>query len=243
MEEEEKRENEENSSQETQHASNGLANGFTSQLSSVEFRGQIAQPNSSPSQDQNALSVQGNNDGQPRPHGSPSSFMKRRNSDMVYLEKMLKEINATTGDSCSGSRQGSATAYEPILEFAVDGNEQNEEESGGKEQSESGEESSGHLKSEKCLNKSAEPNQALLKYFVTLSSSPDADDSLDLEHIQSLLHEGACVNTSDRFGQTLLHEVSRNWGTDVAQFFIDKGVLFYPFYTKSHELMVSIQFL
>ena len=31
------------------------------------------------------------------------------------------------------------------------------------------------------------------------------------------------MNTSDRFGQTLLHEVSRTWGVDVAQFFIEQG--------------------
>ena len=66
-------------------------------------------------------------------------------------------------------------------------------------------------------------NQALLQYFAKLSSSADMDDSLDLEHIQSLLREGASVNTCDRFGQTLLHEVSKTWGTDVAQFFIDQG--------------------
>lgn len=68
-----------------------------------------------------------------------------------------------------------------------------------------------------------DPNHALLQYFARLSSSPDVDDSLELEHIQSLLHEGASVNTSDRFGQTLLHEASRTWGTDVAQFFIEQG--------------------
>ena len=68
-----------------------------------------------------------------------------------------------------------------------------------------------------------DPNYALLQYIVKLSSSADVDDSLDLEHIQSLLREGASVNTCDRFGQTLLHEVSKTWGTDVAQFFIDQG--------------------
>lgn len=68
-----------------------------------------------------------------------------------------------------------------------------------------------------------DPNQALLQYFTRLSSSPDVEDSLDLEHVKSLLREGASVNTSDRFGQTLHHEVSRNWGTDVAQFFMEQG--------------------
>ena len=68
-----------------------------------------------------------------------------------------------------------------------------------------------------------DPDHALLQYFAKLSSSADLDDSLDLEHVQSLLREGASVNTCDRFGQTLLHEVSKTWGTDVAQFFIDQG--------------------
>ena len=68
-----------------------------------------------------------------------------------------------------------------------------------------------------------DPNQALLQYFAKLSSSVDLDDPLDFNYIQSLLHEGASVNTSDRFGQTLLHEVSRTWGLDVAQYFIDQG--------------------
>ena len=68
-----------------------------------------------------------------------------------------------------------------------------------------------------------DPNQALLQYFAKLSSSPDLEESLDLDHIKSLLREGASVNACDRFGQTLLHEVSKTWGTDVARFFIEQG--------------------
>ena len=67
------------------------------------------------------------------------------------------------------------------------------------------------------------PNQALLQYFAKLTRSVDVDDPLDLKYIQSLLHKGASINSSDRFGQTLLHEVSRTWGVDVAQFFVDQG--------------------
>ncbi|PFX32604.1 transient receptor potential cation channel subfamily V member 3-like [Stylophora pistillata] len=222
MEEEAKRENEQNSSQEAaHHVSNSSANGFTSQVSAVEFRGQILRVNSSMSK--SALTVQ--NDLPARPPSSPSSYSKRRNSDFVYVEKMLKEINASAGaDTSSRSRKESVPAYEPILEFSVDGTTgQNEEENRGQEPSENGEESVGGKKNKTCLPVAEEPNQALLKYFVTLSSSSDCDDKLDLGHIQSLLLEGACVNTCDRFSQTLLHEVSRNWGTDVAQFFIDKG--------------------
>ena len=70
-----------------------------------------------------------------------------------------------------------------------------------------------------------ELNQALLQYFAKLSSSLEVDDALDFDHIQSLLNDGASVNASDRYGQTLLHEVSRTWGIEVAQFFIDQGRL------------------
>ena len=68
-----------------------------------------------------------------------------------------------------------------------------------------------------------DPNQGLLKYVAKLSSSPNLEDSLDLEYIKSLIREGASVNTCDRFGQTLLHEVSKTWGIEVAQFFIEQG--------------------
>lgn len=228
IEDEDKQEGEENNLQEPQTVPNGLANGLPLQFSAVEFRHQFTTPNASLRQDPNALSLQSENESR-RQQPSPNACMKRRNSYLASCEKMLQEINAAEGEAIATTRKESSVPYEAILELASEVNEQNEGESGAKEPSESGEEGSGHLNNSNDLNKSdgikkpEDPNQALLLYFAKLSSSPDVDDSLDLEHIQSLLHAGASVNTSDRFGQTLLHEVSRTWGTDVAKFFIDQG--------------------
>lgn len=65
--------------------------------------------------------------------------------------------------------------------------------------------------------------RALLHYFAKITSSSQMDVALDLEHMQSLLKQGALVNESDDFGQTVLHEVSRVWGIDVAQFLVKEG--------------------
>ena len=228
IEDEDKQEGEENNLQEPQTVPNGLANGLPLQFSVVEFRHKFTTPDASLRQDPNALSLQSENESR-RQQRSPNACMKRRNSYLASCEKMIQEINASAGEASATTRKESLVPYEAILELASEVNEQNEGENGAKEPSEKGEEGSGHLNNSNDLNESdgikkpEDPNQALLLYFAKLSSSPDVDDSLDLEHIQSLLHAGASVNTSDRFGQTLLHEVSRTWGTEVAQFFIDQG--------------------
>ena len=221
---EDKQEGEENNLQEPLTVPNALA----SDLSTVEFRHQFTPPNASLRQDRNTLSLQSENNGRSRPH-SPNALMKRRNSNLANCEKMLQEINASANDANAITRNENSVPYEAILELACEVSEDNEGEGGAKEASENGEEGTGHLSNLNDLNrpdgvkKPEDPNQALLLYFAKLSSSPDVDDSLDLEHIKSLLHAGASVNTSDRFGQTLLHEVSRTWGTDVAQFFVNQG--------------------
>ena len=231
---EDKQEGEENNLQEPQTVPNGLASGLPLQFPTVEFRHLFTPPNTSIHHDQNTLSLQSENESRGRPH-SPNAWMKRRNSNVANCEKMIQEINASTGEAntTTRSRKESSAPYEAILELACEVREENEGEGGAKEPSENGEEGSGHLNNLNDLNrldagvkKPEDPNQALLLYFAKLSSSPDVDDSLDLEHIQSLLHAGASVNTSDRFGQTLLHEVSRTWGTDVAQFFVNQGESF-----------------
>lgn len=227
IEDDEKREGEENNSQ---VVPNGLANGLLLHSAAVEFRDQVTKPDLPLGQDPNALSLQSENERRPRVP-SPNTYMKRRNSNLVNCEKMLQEINATSGDTCLITRKENSGSYEAILELSCDVNEEYEGESGAKPQSENGE-GSEHLSNDNTLNdldgnkKPEDPNQALLQYFAKLSGSSAVDDSLDLEHIQSLLHAGASVNTSDRFGQTLLHEVSRTWGIDVAQFFINQGEAF-----------------
>ena len=229
IEDDEKRVREENNSQEPHTVPNGLASRLPLRFSAVEFCDQASKPNLQLSQDPNALSQQ--NECECRPQmPSPNTFMKRRNSNLANREKMLQESNATSGDTCPITRNENSGPYKAILDCEV--NEGYEGESGTKAQSVNGEEGSGHLKNNNTLNysdgvkKQEEPIQALLHYFAKLSSSADVDDSLDLEHIQSLLRAGASVNAGDRFGQTLLHEVSRTWGTDVAQFFIDQGEAF-----------------
>ena len=228
---EDKKEEEENNLQEPQTVQNGLASGLPLQFPTVEFRHLFTSPNASIHQDRNTLSLISENESRSRPH-SPNACMKRRNSNVANCEKMIQEINASAGEANAPTRKESSVPYEAILELACEVREENEGEGGAKEPSENGEEGSAHLNNLNDLNrpdgvkKPEDPNQALLLYFAKLSSSPDVDDSLDLEHIQSLLHAGASVNTSDRFGQTLLHEVSRTWGTDVAQFFVNQGESF-----------------
>ena len=135
---------------------------------------------------------------------TPSPATRRRNENMTSYERMLQREKRQ-----SRKISGSYTILQSEPEEEVELSHENR----------SG--SSTSLRSRASSRK--DPNQALLQYFAKLSSSPDVEDSLDLEHIQSLLHEGASVNSSDRFGQTLLHEVSRSWGVDVAQFFIEQG--------------------
>ena len=66
-------------------------------------------------------------------------------------------------------------------------------------------------------------NHALLHYFAKLASSNDANDQMDYDFVESLLKNGASINTTDRHGQTVFHEVARSWHTDVAKFLIDHG--------------------
>ena len=70
------------------------------------------------------------------------------------------------------------------------------------------------------------PDKILLDYFGRLTTSDDFDDTLDFDFIQSILSIGACVNVMDEYGQTILHEVSRAWSLDAAQFFVKQGTTF-----------------
>ncbi|XP_055007374.1 transient receptor potential cation channel subfamily A member 1-like [Boleophthalmus pectinirostris] len=47
--------------------------------------------------------------------------------------------------------------------------------------------------------------------------------NVDLDLLDELLSDGADPNSSDRFGQTVLHEISRAWSVDVMRFFLDRG--------------------
>lgn len=63
-------------------------------------------------------------------------------------------------------------------------------------------------------------NKTLLIYFAKLARSQNEGDELDLDFIESLVNNGANINTTDRFGQTVFHEVARTWHPDVALFLL-----------------------
>ncbi|XP_037553950.1 uncharacterized protein LOC119430587 [Nematolebias whitei] len=48
-------------------------------------------------------------------------------------------------------------------------------------------------------------------------------DSVDLQFLDEVISDGADPNSSDRYGQTVLHEVSRAWSVDVMKFFLARG--------------------
>ena len=219
-----------------------LANSSPPHLSEVGFR-QLTDPNASLSQDENASTVvlRSENESRARPLTTPGGSVKRRNSDQVNREKMLQRINATSNNACALKRKESTGVYATILDFVNEGNEENEGENRNTgAQSDGGEEGSGYEENANESKKPDDPNQALLQYFAKVSSSADLHNSLDLEHIRSFLHEGASLNTSDRFGQTLLHEVARNWGVDAAQFFIEQGkaISMQSFFTEIQNKLV-----
>ncbi|PAA58265.1 hypothetical protein BOX15_Mlig007031g2 [Macrostomum lignano] len=68
-------------------------------------------------------------------------------------------------------------------------------------------------------------NRSLLQYFISVSTpgSDDYSDSLDSQFVQSLLERGASLNTRDRYGQTVLHEVAKNWNPAVMELMIRCG--------------------
>ena len=213
----------------TQRLPYDLANGLPPKSSTIELR-QLTSPYYSLGEDHSLLqgALQSESESERRPPASPSTLMKRRGSNAVNREKMLQKMNTTSSDANPRKRKISAGSYGPILEFPEEVDEESEGESSNRKESQGRDENGNQtdMQSEsECVGrkKPEDPNQALLQYFAKLSSYANEDDSLDTGHIQSLLQEGASVNTSDRFGQTLLHEVSRTWGVDVAQFFIEQG--------------------
>uniref|UniRef100_A0A3P8TDW3 Si:ch73-193i2.2 n=1 Tax=Amphiprion percula TaxID=161767 RepID=A0A3P8TDW3_AMPPE len=63
-------------------------------------------------------------------------------------------------------------------------------------------------------SKNQKLNKQLLDHFRHL---------VDLQFLDEVISDGANPNSSDRFGQTVLHEISRAWSVDVMRFFLDCG--------------------
>ncbi|XP_070556549.1 protein phosphatase 1 regulatory subunit 12A-like [Ptychodera flava] len=68
--------------------------------------------------------------------------------------------------------------------------------------------------------------QMLMKYFHNLSGFEDGTDKIDLKFVAGLIEAGADINAKDDQGQTILHEATRCWHTDVAVFLIERGADF-----------------
>ncbi len=66
-------------------------------------------------------------------------------------------------------------------------------------------------------------NRALLHYLSFLANSNSTKDTFDFDFVESLLKNGADVNSTDKTGQTVFHEVARSWNSDVASFLIKYG--------------------
>ncbi len=66
-------------------------------------------------------------------------------------------------------------------------------------------------------------NHALIHYIAKLAVSNHNNDTFDFEFVQSLLKNGADINATDKYGQTVFHEVARSWHADVAEFLIRNG--------------------
>ena len=67
-------------------------------------------------------------------------------------------------------------------------------------------------------------NRALIQYLATLANSNSTSDTFDYAFVQSLLNNGADINSTDKTGQTVFHEVARSWNIDVATFLIKHGI-------------------
>jgi len=69
-------------------------------------------------------------------------------------------------------------------------------------------------------------SKELITYFAQLARSKNTNDTIDLKKVDRLLKNGADINVNDKYGQTVLHEVAKNWHTDIAKYLIKKGASF-----------------
>lgn len=73
-------------------------------------------------------------------------------------------------------------------------------------------------------NPSLVSSRAVIIYFAQMAKeSLESEKELDFDFIERLLEAGADLNFTDRYGQTILHEVARIWHVDVAKFVLENG--------------------
>eukprot|EP00795_Rhopilema_esculentum_P002479 gene2479-18141_t len=66
-------------------------------------------------------------------------------------------------------------------------------------------------------------NRGMLTYFARIGQTSAQNERVDLVFLKSLLRAGANINIGDKYGQTILHAVARDWHIDVARYVIDNG--------------------
>ncbi|KAJ8014259.1 hypothetical protein DPEC_G00038410 [Dallia pectoralis] len=71
--------------------------------------------------------------------------------------------------------------------------------------------------------KSGQLNKRLLDHFRALAASNQDTDEVDLQYLNDVIAGGADPNSTDQYGQTVLHEISRAWNVDVMRFFLERG--------------------
>ncbi|XP_031555285.1 transient receptor potential cation channel subfamily V member 4-like [Actinia tenebrosa] len=89
----------------------------------------------------------------------------------------------------------------------------------GKRRERGGKKSDGQRQAGRSINSSS---RALILYFSKLSANINENEVIDLEFVDTLIKTGADINTTDRHGQTIMHEASRQWEVDVARFLIER---------------------
>ena len=71
-------------------------------------------------------------------------------------------------------------------------------------------------------------------------ASGTEDEVIDLDFVHSLISNGASVHTTDRHGQSVLHEAARDWDLGIAEFLLDNGKLTYFVSWTKEILFVGI---
>ncbi|XP_075681857.1 uncharacterized protein LOC142651276 isoform X2 [Rhinoderma darwinii] len=121
------------------------------------------------------------------------SWIQTQYSKYIPLLKRSKDVIAKSGRTSSETYLGLEDRFDGIGEETI------------------------HLPEEVTNLKS---QLTLLKYFIHLSKNEG--EQINFQTIDNLLAQGFNVNEMDRHGQTVMHEVSKSWHTEVAQFLIKR---------------------
>ncbi|XP_065648825.1 transient receptor potential cation channel subfamily A member 1 isoform X2 [Hydra vulgaris] len=65
-------------------------------------------------------------------------------------------------------------------------------------------------------------SEMLLHYFARLGNGADDEDTVNLQFVKALLDEGASLNFTDCYGQSVFFAIVRDWHVNVASFAIEK---------------------